>query len=354
MAKEVIKLRRDLASNWTDKNPILALGEAGFEYDTNKLKIGNGTDVWADLQYIGGSVSEETIEEIVIDYLESHPIEGDYEPLGAVATHVAEPDPHGDRAYTDAEIIDLTKADVGLPNVDNTSDANKPVSTAQAAADAAVQAASIQRANHTGSQPSSSISDFTEAVQDAVAAFLTQGTNVTLTHNDGANTLTIDATGGGGTDDEGVRDVIAAALAGTGLITVTPNDGSDTITISTTATANDTDANLKARANHTGTQAISTVTGLQTALDNKAPIASPTFTGTVSGVTKSMVGLGNVDNTADTAKPVSTAQQAALDVKQKAITISTSAPSSPSNGDMWYRDSDGKMLLRYSGTWVEI
>lgn len=31
----------------------------------------------------------------------------------------------------------LTKADVGLPNVDNTSDANKPVSTAQAAADAA-------------------------------------------------------------------------------------------------------------------------------------------------------------------------------------------------------------------------
>lgn len=36
------------------------------------------------------------------------------------------------------------------------------------------------------------------------------------------------------------------------------------------ATANDTDANLKARANHTGTQAISTVSGLQSALDGKA------------------------------------------------------------------------------------
>lgn len=35
------------------------------------------------------------------------------------------------------------------------------------------------------------------------------------------------------------------------------------------ATANDTDANLKNRANHTGTQAISTVSGLQTALDDK-------------------------------------------------------------------------------------
>lgn len=39
--------------------------------------------------------------------------------------------------------------------------------------------------------------------------------------------------------------------------------------VATGATANDTDANLKARANHTGTQAISTVTGLQAALDAK-------------------------------------------------------------------------------------
>ena len=41
---------------------------------------------------------------------------------------------------------------------------------------------------------------------------------------------------------------------------------------------------------------------------NKAPIANPTFTGTVSGITKAMVGLGNVDNTSDANKPVSTAQ----------------------------------------------
>ncbi|MFJ4626166.1 hypothetical protein [Streptomyces sp. NPDC088847] len=56
-------------------------------------------------------------------------------------------------------------------------------------------------------------------------------------------------------------------------------------------------------------------TAQQTALDLKANLASPTFTGTVSGITKSMVGLGNVDNTADTGKPVSTAQQTALDLK---------------------------------------
>ena len=56
---------------------------------------------------------------------------------------------------------------------------------------------------------------------------------------------------------------------------------------------------------------IDQVTGLQTAIDAKAPLASPTFTGTVTGISKSMVGLGNVDNTADASKPVSTAQAAA-------------------------------------------
>jgi hypothetical protein len=49
----------------------------------------------------------------------------------------------------------------------------------------------------------------------------------------------------------------------------------------------------------------------QTALNLKAPLASPTFTGTVAGITKAMVGLGSADNTADTAKPVSVAQAAA-------------------------------------------
>lgn len=53
----------------------------------------------------------------------------------------------------------------------------------------------------------------------------------------------------------------------------------------------------------------------QTALDLKANIASPTFTGTVSGITKDMVGLGNVDNTSDANKPVSTATQTALNLK---------------------------------------
>lgn len=57
------------------------------------------------------------------------------------------------------------------------------------------------------------------------------------------------------------------------------------------------------------------LTALTSAVNLKAPIASPTFTGTVSGITKSMVGLANVDNTTDASKPISTLTQSALDLK---------------------------------------
>jgi hypothetical protein len=60
-------------------------------------------------------------------------------------------------------------------------------------------------------------------------------------------------------------------------------------------------------------------TAQQAGLVLKAPLASPSFTGTVSGVTKSMVGLGNLDNTSDAQKPVSTAQQAGLDLKANLV-----------------------------------
>lgn len=56
---------------------------------------------------------------------------------------------------------------------------------------------------------------------------------------------------------------------------------------------------------------------MQTLLGNdlKAPLDSPAFTGTPTGITKTHVGLANVDNTTDAGKPVSTAQQTALDLK---------------------------------------
>lgn len=62
----------------------------------------------------------------------------------------------------------------------------------------AADATLLARANHTGTQAASTISDFSEAVDDRVAALLVAGTNMTLTYDDGAGTLTLDAAGGGG------------------------------------------------------------------------------------------------------------------------------------------------------------
>jgi hypothetical protein len=43
--------RRGTASQWTSANPVLNAGEMGWESDTNKFKMGDGTNHWADLDY---------------------------------------------------------------------------------------------------------------------------------------------------------------------------------------------------------------------------------------------------------------------------------------------------------------
>ena len=42
------------ADEFTADNPIMQLGELGYETDTNQLKIGDGVTAWADLPYVGG------------------------------------------------------------------------------------------------------------------------------------------------------------------------------------------------------------------------------------------------------------------------------------------------------------
>lgn len=46
-----IQVRRDTAANWTSVNPTLTAGEIGFETDTGKFKIGNGSSTWTSLTY---------------------------------------------------------------------------------------------------------------------------------------------------------------------------------------------------------------------------------------------------------------------------------------------------------------
>lgn len=90
----------------------------------------------------------------------------------------------------------LSSSDVGLSNIDNTSDINKPVSIAQALADSAIQnlAAAdasvkdaivreyaVHRNNHTGTQLANTISDFGTAVSGLLPTILNSGDNRLLT-----------------------------------------------------------------------------------------------------------------------------------------------------------------------------
>jgi len=137
-------------------------------------------------------------------------------------------------------------------------------------------------------------------------------------------------------DAEKINGVLPVAKGGTGVASITALKASlalDKASVGLTNVDNTSDA-LKP---------ISTAT--QTALDTKvaisvfsstiaqkadasdlalkAPIASPTFTGMVGGITKSMVGLSAVDNTSDLSKPISTLTQVALDDKVSSSTFSS-------------------------------
>jgi hypothetical protein len=92
---------------------------------------------------------------------------------------------------------------------------------------------------HTASQ----VTDFSEAVDDRTAALLVAGTNVTITYDDGAGTITIDAAGGGsGAPDDATYVTLGTngtltnervLTAGSG-ISLTDGGAGSTITISAT------------------------------------------------------------------------------------------------------------------------
>lgn len=403
--------RRGTAAQWTAANPVLAAGEIGFETDTSKFKMGNGSSTWSALQYFANAAELaaimgsgdipallNSIDELaaalgddpsfLINHTNSttnvhgiantaalattaavntaiaisataslqdatakansavaasvsaievhnsystnvHGIENtaflatksyadtaiethradttsvhgisDTSLLattsnvtGAVSTHnldttnvhgIADTTALATKVYTDtavtaavsveetariaavtAAVAGLTKSSVGLDQVNNTSDANKPVSTA------------------TGTAISTAVSDHNS---DTSSVHGIADTSVLATLTDVTNAVNSAA-------------VNQSDLAGVGINYNAVSDAFDLDeTYITTAT--------------------------QTALNLKAPKDSPTFTGTVSGITKTMVGLGSADNTADTAKPVSTAQATAIaNAKSEAIANATS------------------------------
>ena len=50
----ILRHRRDTAANWTSNNPVLEAGQLGYETDTLKFKLGDGTTAWSSLSYASG------------------------------------------------------------------------------------------------------------------------------------------------------------------------------------------------------------------------------------------------------------------------------------------------------------
>lgn len=68
-----IQYRNDTAANWTSANPTLLAGEFGYETDTGRAKIGNGSLAWTALGYFpaaaaitSGTITGATINNSVI------------------------------------------------------------------------------------------------------------------------------------------------------------------------------------------------------------------------------------------------------------------------------------------------
>ena len=47
----IINHRTGTAAEWTAANPVLEKGELGYESDTHKMKLGDGTSTWTQLSY---------------------------------------------------------------------------------------------------------------------------------------------------------------------------------------------------------------------------------------------------------------------------------------------------------------
>jgi hypothetical protein len=292
--------RRGTAATWTSANPILGVGEIGYETDTNKFKIGDGSNRWVNLNYFvdansildGAPGMLNTLNELaealgddpaffttVATNLSNH--EADATNVHGIANTADLVTLAGTQTLTNKTLTSpsittptgIVKADIGLGNVDNTSDANKPVSTAQAAADTAVASAAAADASAKASAAgAAAAADATakanEAKAIAIAAAAEDATAKANAALSSANTYT----------DGKVADLINSAPGALD-------------TLNELAEAIGDDANFA-----------STITN---SLSLKAPLASPTFTGTVVLPTVSATGniVPDVDNVYDLGSP---------------------------------------------------
>jgi hypothetical protein len=71
----LIQLRRGTATEWTTANPTLSVGEIGFETNTGKFKVGDGSAAWTALAYAASQPGHEHLIEDITDWPSEFPPE---------------------------------------------------------------------------------------------------------------------------------------------------------------------------------------------------------------------------------------------------------------------------------------
>lgn len=264
--------RRGTAAQWTNANPVLAAGEIGFETDTNKFKIGDGSNQWSSLDYFT------TIDNAILDIVAGAPAALDT--LNELAAALGD---------------DANFATTVTNSLANKQDKITGVSDTEIGYLAGVQS-DIQIQLDVKAPKNSP--EFTGTVVLPTSTSIGDVSSLEIGYLNGVTS--------------GIQAQINSKADSATVSTTYAPINSPTFTGDVSLPVTTTIGNLSS----TEVGYLATVTSdVQAQLDSKAPTANPTFTGTVSGVTKAHVGLGNVDNTSDANKPVSTATQTALDAK---------------------------------------
>ena len=236
--------RRGTASQWTSANPILNAGEMGWESDTNKFKIGDGTNHWADLDYfidVNSTVNPAFGSSITFEGATANDFE----------TTLTMTDPTADRTITfpDAtgtvqlRVTDVSDTEIGYLN------------------------------------------GVTSAIQTQLDDKSTASKTETFTNKSislGSNTVTSTLA----QLNTAVSDADLASLAGSETLTnktlTSPKINEDVAVTATATELNYVDGVTSA---------------IQTQLDAKAPLAAPAFTGTATAVNLTISGNLTVDGT---------------------------------------------------------
>lgn len=333
-----IQFRRGTAAEWTAANPTLAAGEAGYETDTAKFKFGTGNTVWNSLSYAG--VNQSDIQNAVNAVIDGAP--GALNTLNELAAAL-----NDDASFANTIVNSISNHTSATTNVHGIANTALLITTTQfdlhtsdttdvhGIANTALLATLSDASNAASSAVSNHSADTTDVHGIANTSLLiTQSqlsSEVTTLDTNKApknaptftGTVVLPSTtsiGDVSAEEIGYLNNVSSAIQ-------TQLDGKLATSTASTTYAALTGATFTGNVVLTANTSIGTVSSeeigylndvtssIQTQLNAKAPTADPTFTGTVSGVTKGHVGLGNVDNTSDADKPISSATQTALNAK---------------------------------------